>query len=174
MSTFQDAMLPIFFYIYSVFSLHSLLVASLYIITWLLSGSWLGGALTALFYIFNRYSMLVYILHASSPTGLPPTTLSISPSRPSYFTLCWWRHSTLWLGYSVDHGWEGLWQRCSIYLIGSIVLKLKTFCKLYVWCVLKMPDKESLAGWIKMPSPSRMIICYWQCQLNKTSLAISS
>ncbi|XP_064628354.1 protein C-mannosyl-transferase DPY19L3-like isoform X2 [Lineus longissimus] len=46
---------PIFFYIYSVFFLHGLLICAIYSITWLLSRSWIAGALTALFYIFNRF-----------------------------------------------------------------------------------------------------------------------
>ena len=52
--TFQRHMVPIIFYINSIFSLHGILVCALYTVAWLLSGSWMGGALAALFYIFNR------------------------------------------------------------------------------------------------------------------------
>ncbi|KAK7108661.1 protein C-mannosyl-transferase DPY19L3-like [Littorina saxatilis] len=46
--------IPMFFYIKSVFALHGVLVASLFVMTWLLSHSWMAGALAALFYSFNR------------------------------------------------------------------------------------------------------------------------
>ncbi|GFO42188.1 Dpy-19-like protein 3 [Plakobranchus ocellatus] len=48
------SMEPIFFYIYSVFGLQSLLVSGLYLMAWLLSGSWLAGLISAALYIFNR------------------------------------------------------------------------------------------------------------------------
>ncbi|CAH1800272.1 unnamed protein product [Owenia fusiformis] len=45
---------PVYFYINTIFGLHGLLVAAIYVTSWALSGSWLSGVLTALFYIFNR------------------------------------------------------------------------------------------------------------------------
>ncbi|KAL8615466.1 hypothetical protein ACOMHN_053802 [Nucella lapillus] len=44
----------ILFYIKSVFALHGVLVASLFLLTWLLANTWLAGALAAAFYMFNR------------------------------------------------------------------------------------------------------------------------
>ncbi|KAI0209796.1 putative C-mannosyltransferase DPY19L3 [Lamellibrachia satsuma] len=46
---------PIFFYVAMVYALQGLLVCSLYSISWQLTGSWLAGALTVCFYIFNRF-----------------------------------------------------------------------------------------------------------------------
>ena len=46
----------IFFYIKSVFALHGLLVAALFVMTWLLAKSWLAGILAAAFYTLNRYT----------------------------------------------------------------------------------------------------------------------
>uniref|UniRef100_A0A8C9WTP6 Dpy-19 like C-mannosyltransferase 3 n=1 Tax=Scleropages formosus TaxID=113540 RepID=A0A8C9WTP6_SCLFO len=45
---------PVYFYIYTVFALQAVYVIALYITSWLLSGSWLGGVLAAFWYILNR------------------------------------------------------------------------------------------------------------------------
>ncbi|XP_066267940.1 protein C-mannosyl-transferase DPY19L3-like [Branchiostoma lanceolatum] len=50
----QKTVEPVYFYIHAVFGLHSVLVMSLYGTTWLLSGSWLAGILSAAFYTFNK------------------------------------------------------------------------------------------------------------------------
>ncbi|ESN95211.1 hypothetical protein HELRODRAFT_87041 [Helobdella robusta] len=44
---------PVFFYIYVVFFLHGLMICSLFVMTWVLSGTWLAGVLTFLFYLIN-------------------------------------------------------------------------------------------------------------------------
>ncbi|XP_039650043.1 probable C-mannosyltransferase DPY19L3 isoform X2 [Perca fluviatilis] len=45
---------PMYFYIYTVFSLQAVYVIALYLTAWLLSGSWLAGTLAAVWYILNR------------------------------------------------------------------------------------------------------------------------
>ncbi|KAJ6666026.1 hypothetical protein lerEdw1_000930 [Lerista edwardsae] len=45
---------PVYFYIYTLFGLQAVFVAALYVTSWLLSGTWLSGALAALWYITNR------------------------------------------------------------------------------------------------------------------------
>ncbi|XP_013870632.1 probable C-mannosyltransferase DPY19L3 [Austrofundulus limnaeus] len=45
---------PVYFYIYTVFSLQAVYVIALYLTAWLLSGSWLAGMLTGVWYILNR------------------------------------------------------------------------------------------------------------------------
>ncbi|XP_076003156.1 protein C-mannosyl-transferase DPY19L3 [Genypterus blacodes] len=45
---------PVYFYIYTVFSLQAVYVIALYLTAWLLSGSWLAGALAGVWYILNR------------------------------------------------------------------------------------------------------------------------
>ncbi|XP_051557942.1 probable C-mannosyltransferase DPY19L3 isoform X1 [Myxocyprinus asiaticus] len=45
---------PVYFYIYTVFSLQTVYVIALFITSWLLSDSWLAGALTGVWYILNR------------------------------------------------------------------------------------------------------------------------
>ncbi|KAI7814838.1 probable C-mannosyltransferase DPY19L3 isoform X2 [Triplophysa rosa] len=45
---------PIYFYIYTVFALQTVYVIALFITSWLLSNSWLAGALTGVWYILNR------------------------------------------------------------------------------------------------------------------------
>ncbi|KAG9352524.1 hypothetical protein JZ751_020938, partial [Albula glossodonta] len=50
----QNYLEPVYFYIYTVFALQAVYVIALYITSWLLSGSWLAGVLTAAWYIINR------------------------------------------------------------------------------------------------------------------------
>ncbi|XP_036400424.1 probable C-mannosyltransferase DPY19L3 [Megalops cyprinoides] len=50
----QNYLEPVYFYIYTVFALQAVYVIALYITSWLLSGSWLAGTLTATWYIINR------------------------------------------------------------------------------------------------------------------------
>uniref|UniRef100_A0A3B3YH45 Dpy-19 like C-mannosyltransferase 3 n=1 Tax=Poecilia mexicana TaxID=48701 RepID=A0A3B3YH45_9TELE len=45
---------PVYFYIYTVFSLQAVYVIALYLTAWLLAGSWLAGLLTGVWYILNR------------------------------------------------------------------------------------------------------------------------
>ncbi|XP_028257997.1 probable C-mannosyltransferase DPY19L3 isoform X3 [Parambassis ranga] len=50
----QSYLEPVYFYIYTVFSLQAVYVIALYLTAWLLSGSWLAGMLTGVWYILNR------------------------------------------------------------------------------------------------------------------------
>ncbi|XP_016410162.1 probable C-mannosyltransferase DPY19L3 [Sinocyclocheilus rhinocerous] len=50
----QTYLEPIYFYIYTVFALQTVYVISLFITSWLLSDSWLAGALSGVWYILNR------------------------------------------------------------------------------------------------------------------------
>ncbi|XP_034039447.1 probable C-mannosyltransferase DPY19L3 isoform X3 [Thalassophryne amazonica] len=50
----QSYLEPMYFYIYTVFSLQAVYVIALYLTAWLLSGSWLAGVLTGFWYILNR------------------------------------------------------------------------------------------------------------------------
>ncbi|XP_070581349.1 protein C-mannosyl-transferase DPY19L3-like [Ptychodera flava] len=50
----QKWLQPVFFYIYSVFTIHGLYLIALYMTTWMLSESWLAGVLAAAFYVFNK------------------------------------------------------------------------------------------------------------------------
>ncbi|KAJ8247353.1 hypothetical protein GJAV_G00245400 [Gymnothorax javanicus] len=50
----QGYLQPVYFYIYTVFALQAVYVIALYITSWMLSGSWLAGALAATWYIINR------------------------------------------------------------------------------------------------------------------------
>ncbi|XP_051918623.1 probable C-mannosyltransferase DPY19L3 isoform X1 [Hippocampus zosterae] len=50
----QSYLEPMYFYIYSVFSLQAVYVMALYLTAWLLGGSWMAGVLAAIWYILNR------------------------------------------------------------------------------------------------------------------------
>lgn len=51
---YQTYLEPIYFYIYTVFALQTVYVIALFITSWLLSDSWLAGALSGVWYILNR------------------------------------------------------------------------------------------------------------------------
>ncbi|XP_072527775.1 protein C-mannosyl-transferase DPY19L3 isoform X2 [Salminus brasiliensis] len=50
----QDYLEPVYFYIYTVFALQAVYVLALFLTSWMLSDSWLAGALTGVWYILNR------------------------------------------------------------------------------------------------------------------------
>ncbi|XP_041353948.1 probable C-mannosyltransferase DPY19L3 [Gigantopelta aegis] len=72
--------LPIFFYIDAVFNLHGCLVAALFIMSWVLSGSWLAGTLTAVFYILNHdeTTRIAYVLPLRECFSLPFTWIQLA------------------------------------------------------------------------------------------------
>ncbi|MGH0142860.1 UNVERIFIED_CONTAM: hypothetical protein FKN15_000439 [Acipenser sinensis] len=51
---YDTSLEPVYFYIYTVFGLQTVYVIALYVTSWLLSGTWLSGALTAVWFILNR------------------------------------------------------------------------------------------------------------------------
>ncbi|NXG74230.1 D19L3 mannosyltransferase, partial [Baryphthengus martii] len=50
----QQYLEPVYFYIYTLFGLQAVYVIALFVTSWLLSGTWLSGLLTACWYITNR------------------------------------------------------------------------------------------------------------------------
>ncbi|XP_052810568.1 probable C-mannosyltransferase DPY19L3 isoform X1 [Mya arenaria] len=71
---------PVYFYINTVFALHGMLVCALFVISWMLSGSWLSGALTGCFYIFNRLdtTRVEYVIPLRESFSLPFLWLQIA------------------------------------------------------------------------------------------------
>ncbi|KAL4232819.1 hypothetical protein ACF0H5_007505 [Mactra antiquata] len=71
---------PVYFYINSVFALHGMLVGSLFITAWMLSGSWLAGTLAGCFYIFNRLdtTRVEYVIPLRESFSLPFLWLQIA------------------------------------------------------------------------------------------------
>ncbi|CAB1339586.1 unnamed protein product [Coregonus sp. 'balchen'] len=56
---------PVYFYIYTVFSLQAVYVIALFITSWLLSGSWLAGALTG---VWENWSLPFFALQIAAIT----------------------------------------------------------------------------------------------------------
>jgi len=50
----QESVEYVYFYIDTVFGLHGMYMVSLFASSWILSGSWIAGLLSACFYIFNK------------------------------------------------------------------------------------------------------------------------
>ena len=47
----------VYFYINTVFGLHGMYMVAIYFTSWLISGTWLAGALGTAFYAYNRYAI---------------------------------------------------------------------------------------------------------------------
>ncbi|XP_067887677.1 probable C-mannosyltransferase DPY19L4 isoform X4 [Heterodontus francisci] len=50
----QEAIEPVYFYIGIIFGLQAVYVTALYVTSWMLSGTWMAGMLTVVWYIINR------------------------------------------------------------------------------------------------------------------------
>ncbi|XP_072324158.1 probable C-mannosyltransferase DPY19L4 isoform X3 [Scyliorhinus torazame] len=50
----QEAIEPVYFYIGIIFGLQAIYVTALYVTSWMLSGTWMAGMLTVVWYIINR------------------------------------------------------------------------------------------------------------------------
>lgn len=72
-SFIQHSFQPIYFYINTIFTLHAMLVGCLFLLTWMLSNSWLAGILTSCFYIFNRMdtTRVEYVIPLRESFSLP-------------------------------------------------------------------------------------------------------
>lgn len=54
LSPWMNSVEYVYFYINTIFGLHGLYMISLFVASWLLSGSWLAGVLATFFFIFNK------------------------------------------------------------------------------------------------------------------------
>ena len=57
--TIQKYLEPVYFYIYSIYGLHGGLFSCVFLISWVLSGTWVAGILAAAFYVFNRQVLIL-------------------------------------------------------------------------------------------------------------------
>ncbi len=64
----QTYLEPIYFYIYTVFALQTVYVIALFITSWLLSDSWLAGALSGVWYILNRCVCTISLSYTQNST----------------------------------------------------------------------------------------------------------
>lgn len=64
---------PVYFYLNTVWGLHAMLIWALFATTWMLSGSWLAGILSACFYIFNKVdtTRVEYVVPLRESFSLP-------------------------------------------------------------------------------------------------------
>lgn len=73
----QSYLEPVYFYIYTVFSLQAVYVIALYLTAWLLSGSWLAGALTGVWYILNRWVITICVRDTVKEERVSPFLLAL-------------------------------------------------------------------------------------------------
>lgn len=53
----QGAVDPVYFYIGIIFGLQGIYIGALFVTSWMMSGTWLAGILTAAWFIINRYKL---------------------------------------------------------------------------------------------------------------------
>uniref|UniRef100_A0AAQ5XEN7 Dpy-19 like C-mannosyltransferase 3 n=1 Tax=Amphiprion ocellaris TaxID=80972 RepID=A0AAQ5XEN7_AMPOC len=96
----QSYLEPVYFYIYTVFSLQAVYVIALYLTAWLLSGSWLAGTLTGLWYILNRVdtTRVEFTISLRENWSLPFLALQVTTItcylRPQLIVMVWLMYVT--------------------------------------------------------------------------------
>uniref|UniRef100_A0A3Q2W1A7 Dpy-19 like C-mannosyltransferase 3 n=1 Tax=Haplochromis burtoni TaxID=8153 RepID=A0A3Q2W1A7_HAPBU len=109
----QSYLEPVYFYIYTVFSLQAVYVIALYLTAWLLSGSWLAGALTGVWYILNRVdtTRVEFTISLRENWSLPFLALQVAAItcylRPQLTTL---QQVMVWLMYVTTFCFCLTWQ----------------------------------------------------------------
>uniref|UniRef100_A0A669EA68 Dpy-19 like C-mannosyltransferase 3 n=1 Tax=Oreochromis niloticus TaxID=8128 RepID=A0A669EA68_ORENI len=109
----QSYLEPVYFYIYTVFSLQAVYVIALYLTAWLLSGSWLAGALTGVWYILNRVdtTRVEFTISLRENWSLPFLALQVTAItcylRPQLTTL---QQVMVWLMYVTTFCFCLTWQ----------------------------------------------------------------
>uniref|UniRef100_A0A3Q1FMT2 Dpy-19 like C-mannosyltransferase 3 n=1 Tax=Acanthochromis polyacanthus TaxID=80966 RepID=A0A3Q1FMT2_9TELE len=96
----QSYLEPVYFYIYTVFSLQAVYVIALYLTAWLLSGSWLAGTLTGIWYILNRVdtTRVEFTISLRENWSLPFLALQVTTItcylRPQLTVMVWLMYVT--------------------------------------------------------------------------------
>uniref|UniRef100_A0A8C4NSQ7 Dpy-19 like C-mannosyltransferase 3 n=1 Tax=Dicentrarchus labrax TaxID=13489 RepID=A0A8C4NSQ7_DICLA len=96
----QSYLEPVYFYIYTVFSLQAVYVIALYLTAWLLSGSWLAGVLTGIWYILNRVdtTRVEFTISLRENWSLPFLALQVTAItcylRPQLTVMVWLMYVT--------------------------------------------------------------------------------
>ncbi|GAB1605595.1 probable C-mannosyltransferase DPY19L3 isoform X1 [Argonauta hians] len=131
---------PIFFYINTIFALHGLLVSSLFVTAWILSGSWMAGVLTACFYIFNRLdtTRVEYVIPLRESFSLPFLWLQVAAlsyyfrhnTNPVLSRLCVVVLSLSTLAFTL------FWQ------FGQFIILLQVFSLFAVWLLGFLPHRK--------------------------------
>ncbi|XP_077569978.1 protein C-mannosyl-transferase DPY19L3 [Stigmatopora nigra] len=123
----QEYLEPMYFYIYSVFSLQAVYVMALYMTAWLLAGSWLAGALAAVWYILNRVdtTRVEFTISLRENWSLPFLALQVAAItcylRPRLGA--WQQKVTVWLMYVCSFCFCVTWQfNQFIFLIQALVV----------------------------------------------------
>ena len=58
----QKSFEPVYFYLYTIYSLQGLQLSALYIFAWSLSGSWLSGVMAAALFVLNKLVKKILVI----------------------------------------------------------------------------------------------------------------
>ncbi|XP_053396813.1 probable C-mannosyltransferase DPY19L3 isoform X1 [Mercenaria mercenaria] len=175
---------PVFFYINSVFALHGMLVCSLFATAWMLSGSWLGGALAGCFYLFNRLdtTRVEYVIPLRESFSLPFLWLQIAAisfylkpniqkSREKFciglimastflFSLCWQFNQFILLLQAL--ALFGVWILDMVPAHKVRVVLLSQALSLFLVCLLQSINKMILGSLVMSFIPATFLLMYFK------------
>lgn len=175
---------PIFFYINSVFALHGMLVSCLFVTAWMLSGSWLAGALAGCFYIFNRLdtTRVEYVIPLRESFSLPFLWLQIAAisfyfkpniqrSREKFiigmilastflFSLCWQFNQFILLLQAL--ALFGVWVLDMVPAQKVRVVLLSQAVSLLLVCILQSINKMILGSLVMSFIPATFLLMYFK------------
>lgn len=98
-----EAIEPVYFYIGIIFGLQAVYVTALYVTSWMLSGTWMAGMLTVVWYIINRtdttrvehtvplrenWALPYFALQVGALTGYLKTNINSTMEMFSYLLMC--------------------------------------------------------------------------------------
>ncbi|XP_078253298.1 putative C-mannosyltransferase DPY19L4 isoform X2 [Rhinoraja longicauda] len=98
-----EAIEPVYFYIGIIFGLQAVYVTALYVTSWMLSGTWMAGILTVVWYIINRtdttrvehtvplrenWALPYFALQVGALTGYLKTNINCTMEVFSYLLMC--------------------------------------------------------------------------------------
>ncbi|XP_051879813.1 probable C-mannosyltransferase DPY19L4 isoform X2 [Pristis pectinata] len=99
----REAIEPVYFYIGIIFGLQAVYVTALYVTSWMLSGTWMAGMLTVIWYIINRtdttrvehtvplrenWALPYFALQVGALTGYLKTNINSTMEVFSYLLMC--------------------------------------------------------------------------------------
>ncbi|XP_044150199.1 probable C-mannosyltransferase DPY19L4 isoform X3 [Bufo gargarizans] len=103
MSGSQGAVDPVYFYIGIIFGLQGIYISALFVTSWIMSGTWLAGTLTAAWFIINRtdttrmedsiplrenWALPYFACQVAALTGFLRNSSNLSAERICYLLMC--------------------------------------------------------------------------------------
>ncbi|RUS88376.1 hypothetical protein EGW08_003832 [Elysia chlorotica] len=153
------SMQPILFYIYTIFSLQSVLVSGLYLLAWSLSGSWLAGLLSTTLYIFNRWDTTRVSSSGPLRENFSLPFIWVQAAALSFYFRP--KQSNLARTLSLITVWVGTFLFCLFWQLNQFVMMLQAFSLFGVW-VLGILPAHKICNVMLLQLASLLTVCLLQ------------